>query len=101
MTEPNYKEIADRFYKIMKSYPYTHTCELLDVIDEYEKLHKSKMTFVGYANLGLFVYQDKDYALTNGFWYRCSKNRLYFIEDENFADELFIAQLEYEKSKPV
>ena len=85
----------------MKSYPYTHTCELLDVIDEYEKLHKPKMTFLGYNNAEMFVYQDKDYAFISGLWYHCRKNRLYFIEDDNFAGELFIAQLEYEKSKPV
>jgi hypothetical protein len=102
MTEPNYKEFADRFYNLMKDNAfYRGLPEFYQAMKEYEKLHKPKMTFLGYSNVERFVYDNKDYALIDGYWYHCGKSMLCFIEDEDYADQLSVAQLEYEKSKLV
>ena len=102
MTEPNYKEIAEKLYNVIKTIPSLRGFPQYHlVMKEYENLTKPKMTFLGYSNVERFVYEDKDYALIDGYWYHCRKSMLCFIEDGDFADELSVAQLEYEKSKPV
>jgi hypothetical protein len=102
MTEPNYKEIADRFYNLLKENAfYRGLPEFYQAMKEYENLTKPKMTLLWCSNVERFVYDDKDYAIVDGHWYRCRKNILYFIEDEDFANELSVAQIECWKSKPV
>jgi hypothetical protein len=103
MTEEiNYKEFADRFYKLLKENAfYRGLPEFYQVMKEYENATKPKMTFVDYSNVERFVYDNKDYVFIDRYWYRCQNGVLIFIEDGDFAEELFVAQLEYEKSKPV
>ena len=101
MTEPNYKELADEFYNAFKQTFGNKTERQIAILEKYEKLHKPKMTFVGYNNVERFVYNNKDYAFIDRYWYRRQNGVLIFIEDGDFAEELYVAQLEWEKSKAV
>jgi hypothetical protein len=57
------------------------------------------MTFTGYNNVERYVYNNRDYVLLGGFWYRCQNNILTYVEDGDLEEDLFLALIEYEKTK--
>jgi len=101
MTEPNYKEFADKFYTLLKENPfYREVPAFNEVVKEYEKLHKPKLKFITYSCIEKFVYDNRDYARIDGFWYRVQKCVvLTLIEDDKLAEELITAYSEWEKTQ--
>jgi hypothetical protein len=99
MTEINYKELAEELYDAIKD-PYSVKTERqTELMQKYERLHKPKITFTGYNNVERYVYNNRDYALLGGFWYRCQNNILTYVEDGDLEEDLFLALIEYEKTK--
>ena len=100
MTEPNYKEFADKFYTLLKENPfYREVPAFNEVVKEYEKLHKPKLKFITDSCIEKFVYDGKDYALIGRFWYRIQRTVLTLVEDDKLAEELIAAYSEWEKTK--
>lgn len=100
MTEPNYKEIAEKLYNVIKTipslrgYPQYHL-----VMKEYENATNSKIRYVSPLIGERFVYNGKDYAQIDGFWYRVQKCVLTLVEDNNLKSELIDAYYEWEKNE--
>jgi hypothetical protein len=99
MTEINYQELAEELYKSLEQCETPLTLHQERVMIKYKQLHKPKMTFTGYNNAKMYVYDNRDYALLNGFWYRCQNNILTYVEDGDLAEHLFIALIEFEKTQ--
>lgn len=100
MTEPNYKEFADRFYNLLKENSFYRGIPVFnEVVKEYENATKPKLTYVKCIAGDAFVYEGKDYARIGRFWYRIERSVLTFVEDDELAGELIYAHLEWEKTK--
>jgi hypothetical protein len=100
MTEPNYKELSRKFYVAMKHQSHRNDIpQYHELMREYEKLHKPKLTYVSCIAGDKFVYDNKDYALIGRFWYRIERTVLTFVEDDRLAEELITAYSEWEKSR--
>jgi hypothetical protein len=99
MTEPNYEEIAAEFYDAFNQTFGNKTERQIAILKKYEKFHKPKLTYVNYIAVDKFVYDGKDYALIDGFWYRVQKCVLTLVEDNNLKSELIDAYYEWEKTR--
>jgi len=100
MTEPNYKELSRKFYVAMKQQSHRNDIpQYHELMREYEKLHKPKLTCIGPLYGCRFVYDNKDYTQIDGFWYRVQKCVLTLVEDNNLRSELIDAYYEWEKNK--
>lgn len=102
MTEEiNYKELAEKFYKSLKTAQSPLTLGQMNVMEEYEELHKPKMT--RYPNGGDYYaeivnYKKQQYALFWDNWYHIENGKLYQLRDD-YMDELNEAYKEYKNKK--
>ena len=100
MTEPNYKEFARKFYVAMKHQSHRNDIpQYQELMREYENLTKPKLTYVSCIAGDKFVYEGKDYARIDRYWYRIQRTVLTFVEDDVLAEELITAYSEWEKTK--
>jgi hypothetical protein len=95
MTEPNYKELAEKFYNAVKEDPYARLTEKLHpVLKEYERLSRPQMMTLNYHSYETVAYDNRDYALVGEYWYRIRGDKLYLVEDESFVNELCLAHID-------
>jgi hypothetical protein len=99
MTEINYQELAEELYKSLEQCETPLTLHQERVMIKYKQLHKPKMTFTGYNNAEMYVYDNRDYVLYLGSWYRYQNNILTYVGNGDLAEHLFIALIEYEETK--
>ena len=104
MTEPNYKDFADKFYNLLKDYSHHWNLPVFQqLVKDYEELHKPKMTRCAVMReclTELVDYNNQTYALFWGNWYILESGKLYQVSKRyGLFEELNQAYEEYKKSK--
>ena len=102
MTEPNYKDFADKFYTLLKDYSHHWNLPVFhQLVKDYENATKPKMTrcdVMSESCVELVLYEKQHYALFWGKWYILESGKLYQVS-ERYIDELNQAYKEYKNSK--
>lgn len=96
MTEPNYKQLAEKFYSVSKSYPYTQTQEMLNVMAEYEEATLPALNLIeNKIQLDIFEYDNKFYTRLWGMWYEIYESTLILLPETEFTLSLHKAYTKY------
>jgi hypothetical protein len=95
MTEPDFKELAEKFYNAVKENPYLrgHT-NYNYLLKEYERATRPQMVSIYYHSYETVAYDNRDYALVGEYWYRIRGDKLYLVEDASFVNELCLAHID-------
>ena len=95
MTEPNFKELAEKFYNAVREDPYARgNAKCNELLKEYERVTIPQMKSLNYSSYEIVVYNNCDYALVGEYWYRIRGGRLYLLEDKSFVNELCLANID-------
>jgi len=95
MSEPNFKELAKKFYNAVKENPYLRGhSNYNDLLKEYERVTRPQMMTLNCCAYEIVVYNNCDYALVGEYWYRIRDNKLYLVEDKSFVNELCLAHID-------